>query len=487
MIAVEPVLRTASKVTGSDRCRGDASAVSVASRRQRRPTFQRKELNGERVGQMRKPDKGHTVPSASQAYYGWRIVAAVFVLATFGWGVGFYGPPIFLHAVIETRGWPLALVSTAVTVHFVFGALVVANLPNLYRRFGISAVTKMGCIALATGTIGWAIARQPWQLFLATLLSGTGWATMGAAAVNAIIAPWFVKARPAALASAYNGASIGGVVFSPLWVAAIDLLGFADAAVAIGLVMVATMWALADVYFSKKPEDLALAADGNAPGALAASVISPFVKPLPGNVLWRDRSFITLAGGMALGLFAQIGLLAPLVFAPGAGARRASRRARRQRSVSIGNCGAHAIRLADAHRRRSEAVRVGELRGADRRLPGIFVRGRTERAAVASGRRVVRFWHRQWHLPAASDRASRVRERRRCPCGSDDRRRQPRNICIRAGGVRADPRIRAAGGRGNARSCAVSIPDRRGNPGRFDWVLPARKTAFLTQTSNAHV
>ena len=252
------------------------------------------------------------MPSASQAYYGWRIVAAVFVLATFGWGVGFYGPPIFLHAVIETRGWPLALVSTAVTVHFVFGALVVANLPNLYGRFGISAVTKTGCIALAMGTIGWAIARQPWQLFLATLLSGAGWATMGAAAVNAVIAPWFVKARPAALASAYNGASIGGVVFSPLWVAAIGLLGFADAAVAIGLVMVATMWVLADVYFSKKPEDLALAADGNAPGALAASVISPLVKPLPGNALWRDRSFITLAGGMALGLFAQIGLLAHL-------------------------------------------------------------------------------------------------------------------------------------------------------------------------------
>jgi len=225
------------------------------------------------------------VPSASQTYYGWRIVAAVFVLATFGWGVGFYGPPIFLHAVREARGWPLALVSTAVTVHFVFGALVVANLPNLYRRFGISVVTKTGCIALAMGTIGWAVARQPWQLFLATLLSGAGWATMGAAAVNAIIAPWFVKARPAALASAYNGASIGGVVFSPLWVAAIGLLGFADAAVVIGLVMVATMWVLADVYFSKKPEDLALAADGNAPGALAASVISPLVKPLPGKAL----------------------------------------------------------------------------------------------------------------------------------------------------------------------------------------------------------
>jgi MFS family permease len=252
------------------------------------------------------------VPSAVKTYYGWRIVAAVFVLATFGWGIGFYGPPIFLHAVREARGWPLALVSAAVTVHFVFGALVVANLPNLYGRFGISAVTKTGCVALAAGTIGWAIAQQPWQLFLATLVSGAGWATMGAAAVNAIVAPWFINARPAALASAYNGASIGGVVFSPLWVVAIGVLGFPGAAVAIGLVTVATIWVLADVYYSKTPEDLALAPDGNAPGAPATPVTSPRAQLLSGAALWRDRGFITLAGGMALGLFAQIGLLAHL-------------------------------------------------------------------------------------------------------------------------------------------------------------------------------
>ena len=48
--------------------------------------------------------------------------------------------------------------------------LVIANLR--YRRFGVSAVTKSGCIALATGITGWALAREPWQLFLATLLHG---------------------------------------------------------------------------------------------------------------------------------------------------------------------------------------------------------------------------------------------------------------------------------------------------------------------------
>jgi hypothetical protein len=261
----------------------------------------------------------------SNLFFGWRVVGAVFLLAMFGWGVGFYGPPVYLHAVRETRGWPLELVSTAVTVHFLIGVLVIANLPRLYQRFGVSAVTKSGCIALATGITGWALAREPWQLFLATLLSGGGWVTMGAAAVNAIISPWFVRTRPAALATTYNGSSVGGVVFSPLWVAAIGLLGFPAAAVVIGLVMVATIWMLADLFYSRTPEQMSLVADGDAPGVPSVYVTSPLARPLPGNTLWWDWRFVTLATGMALGLFAQIGLLAHLfsLLVPALGAQLA--------------------------------------------------------------------------------------------------------------------------------------------------------------------
>ncbi|MCX7362759.1 MAG: MFS transporter [Alphaproteobacteria bacterium] len=232
--------------------------------------------------------------------FGWRVVAGAFVLATFGWGLGFYGPPVYLHAVQEARGWSVVLVSTAVTVHFLVGAVVVANLPALYRRFGLPAITKAGVVLLAVGVLGWAVAHEPWQLLLATLFSGAGWVAMGAAAVNAIIAPWFVKKRPAALAMAYNGASIGGVVFSPLWVAAIGWVGFPMASLAIGAVMIVTIWLLADLVFSRKPDNT---------GETTSVAGAP---SLPGRKLWRDPRFLTLAAAMALGLFAQIGLIAHL-------------------------------------------------------------------------------------------------------------------------------------------------------------------------------
>lgn len=244
-------------------------------------------------------------------FYGWRIVGAAFVLAFFGWGLGFYGPPVYLHAVGESRGFSLAIVSTAVTVHYLAGAIVVANVPALYRRFGLPAVTIAAAILLSAGVVGWAIAATPWQLFAATLVSGAGWAAMGGVAVNAVVSPWFVRARPAALGAAYNGASFAGLIFSPLWVAAISLMGFPVAAAIIGAVTIVAVAALASRYFARTPEQMRLEPDGDAVGT-AVKVTSPRARPLPGPALWRDATFITLAAGSALSLFAQIGLITHL-------------------------------------------------------------------------------------------------------------------------------------------------------------------------------
>lgn len=253
-----------------------------------------------------------SAPPASSAFYGWRVVAGAFVVAVFGWGLGFYGPPVYLHAVREARGWSIALTSTAVTIHYLCGALVVANLPKLYHRFGLANVTRAGSLLLSLGLVGWATADVPWQLFAATLLTGCGWVTLGAAAINAIVAPWFVRLRPKALSTAYNGASVGGIIFSPLWVTLIDWLGFAKAAMLVGIITVVVIWWLATMIVSRTPEQLGQRPDGEVGAPASASAPAAGIPALSGRMLWRNWQFRTLATGMALGLFAQIGLLAHL-------------------------------------------------------------------------------------------------------------------------------------------------------------------------------
>jgi MFS family permease len=262
--------------------------------------------------------------SRAETFFGWRVVTGAFVLAVFGWGIGFYGPPVFLQTIRAARDWPLALVSAAVTTHFLIGALAAANLPAIHRRFGVTRVTKAGAVLLAVGIFGWTSATAPWQLLGATVLSGLGWAAMSAAAINAIVSPWFVRERPAALSFAYNGGSIGGVVFSPLWAAAIAALGFPAAASTIGVVAVLTLWCLADLLFARTPEQMGLAPDGDAVAPAMQHAGAP-AAPHAARSLWRDVTFLTLAAGMALGLFAQIGLIAHLfsLLAPALGAQAA--------------------------------------------------------------------------------------------------------------------------------------------------------------------
>lgn len=246
-------------------------------------------------------------------FYGWRVVGGAFVLGVFGWGTGFYGPPVFLSIIHETRGWPVGLIASAITLHYLAGALFGANLPALHRRFGVSAVTGFCALAMATGLMAWSTVWQPWQLFAAGLLTGAGWGGMSAAALNAIVSPWFERRRPAALGMAYNGGSIGGVIFSPLWVGLIGTVGFASATALVAVVLTATIWALALTVFSRSPEQMGMAADGDAlvSGPQAAASRSG-AQLLLGTLLWSDWRFRTLAAGMALGLFAQIGLVAHL-------------------------------------------------------------------------------------------------------------------------------------------------------------------------------
>ena len=359
-----------------------------------------------------------TAEARPVAFYGWRVAGAAFIVAIFGWGLGFYGPPVYLHAVREMRGWSLALVSTAVTLHFLIGALAVANLPGLYCRFGVSAVTKAGALSLGGGVTGWAVAQEPWQLFAATLASGAGWAAMGAAAVNQIVSPWFVRARPAALSMAYNGASIGGVVFSPLWVAAIAFMSFPVAAPAIAVVTAVTIWLLADLMLSKTPQQLGLMPDGGAGGASAIPVTSPSAKPLPGSRLWCDLRIPDAGGGNGAGVVRSDRIDRASVLASGAGVRRPIGRS--CNGGGNGRCDprAHAGRVADAGRRRPAAGGMCQLRCSDRRLDRLSCGGRNERPIAVDWRHAVWGRYRKCNVIAATHRAGGIHRRKTSPASS---------------------------------------------------------------------
>ena len=260
---------------------------------------------------------------AALRFFGWKVVWAAFVIAVFGAGAGFYGPSIFLEALHTSRGWNVSAISAAITTHFLVSAVIVMYLPELHRRIPIATVTKAGVTSCGAGIICWANAAEPWQLFPAALLTGVGWASTSSAAINAMIAPWFDRQRPKALSLALNGASVGGVVFAPLWVLLIFYVGFAGAAFVIAVTMVLVIWPLCTLFLRPSPIGMGLAPDGQ---PAASGTLDSVSVGLSRAELLCDRRFVTLSASFALGLFAQIGLLAHLVtrLAPELGPRGAA-------------------------------------------------------------------------------------------------------------------------------------------------------------------
>ena len=142
------------------------------------------------------------------------------------------------------------------------------------RRLGISVTTKIGLLCLAAGVLGWSMAVDTWQLFVAALSSGAGWSAMSAAALNAIVSPWFVAlARRRLRWRITVGAS------AEYFLAALGrrhrALGFPAAAATIGLAAMLTMWVLADAVFSRTPQQMGLMPDGDAPALAAKSAHRP--------------------------------------------------------------------------------------------------------------------------------------------------------------------------------------------------------------------
>lgn len=256
-------------------------------------------------------------------FFGWHVVWASFAVAVFAWGVGFYGPSVFLYALHEGRGWPVSTISAAITVHFLLSAGIVAQLPALHGRFGLVTTTRAGGVLAGLGVVLWATVPAPWLLFPAALVSGAGWALTSGAAINAMVTPWFDKKRPAAISMAFNGASVGGVLFAPLWALLIARLGFPLSASLVGVAMAAGLWWIAGTYLRATPADLGQRLDGEAAPVTGTPLAFPVRRTLPaGTAIWNDRRFTTLSAAFALGLFAQIGLVAHLfsLLAPALGA-----------------------------------------------------------------------------------------------------------------------------------------------------------------------
>jgi MFS family permease len=261
---------------------------------------------------MRDPSIIRAAPAA-KLYRGWLVVGAAFLVATFGFGLGFYGPGIYLVALKARHGWSTGELSSAITVYYVLGAALLFFVAGpLFERWGARTIVTIGTIAMACGVVSLTVVTRPWQAYAGFAVMSLGWATMSGAAINIIVAPWFERRRGLALSWAMNGGSAGGVVIAPLLVLSISRLGFQvglDTAAAAMLAFLLPVVVL--VLRPKRPNEHDRADTSSELGkASPTNTASPDAnKGFRFATVLRSRAFVTASMPFALGLTAQVGFL----------------------------------------------------------------------------------------------------------------------------------------------------------------------------------
>lgn len=215
-------------------------------------------------------------PPTQRLYHGWRVVTAAFLIALFGWGLGFYGPGIYLMALEERHGWPGAEISFAITMYYLAGATLILFAGVIFERLGARRVVTAGAVAMACGVALLTLIRQPWQVYAAFAVMSLGWAAMSGAAINIIVAPWFESRRGLAVSLALNGASAGGAAIAPLIIMLMGRLGFSAALWCTTVLMLAVVLPAVALVLRPKRADEHDRADGRR----RSSSLPPVRKPL---------------------------------------------------------------------------------------------------------------------------------------------------------------------------------------------------------------
>ena len=235
----------------------------------------------------------------SYRYRGWRVVAGCFLMAMFGWGLGFYGHSVYLAELTRLHGWPAGAISTASTLYYLVSALLVVFVSDAIRRFGPQPVVLIGIASFAISATAIGCATSKAHIFAAYLVMSIGWATLTLAAITNILSLWFNEKRGLAISLALNGASMGGIIGTPLLIWLTNLYGFRTAMVIAAAATIVVLLPVAMVWMERPP----------AKPASADSEAHPAAALLKRRDLLVSPHFWTVAAPFCLGLLAQVGFI----------------------------------------------------------------------------------------------------------------------------------------------------------------------------------
>jgi len=203
-------------------------------------------------------------------FYGWLIVAVVFV--TMGIGVNARTAfSLLFPPILEEFRWDRGVTAGAFSFGFAVSAILSPLLGRMMDRVGPRAVMELGVGLMAAGLLGAPLVTEPWHLYLTLgVLVGGGSVCLGYSGQSLFLPNWFVRRRGLAIGIAFAGVGVGSIVLLPLVQSVIESFGWRAACGALGILLLVVL-APINLLLHRRPEDVGLEPDGAARGPSASA------------------------------------------------------------------------------------------------------------------------------------------------------------------------------------------------------------------------
>lgn len=200
----------------------------------------------------------------SRIFYGWVVVAVAFV--TMGIAVNARTAfSLLFPPILAEFGWSRGLTAGAFAFGFILSASLSPFLGAAMDRWGARWVLAVGVVAVAAGLGLATLVNAPWQLYLTLGVLVASGTTIAGYTGHALFLPnWFVRRRGVAAGIAFSGVGVGSIVMFPWLQRLIDGFGWRAACLALVALLVVVVVPLNLLFQRQRPDELGLAADGEA-------------------------------------------------------------------------------------------------------------------------------------------------------------------------------------------------------------------------------
>ncbi|HXG68259.1 MAG TPA: MFS transporter [Blastocatellia bacterium] len=201
--------------------------------------------------------------AAGRIYYGWVIVAVCFlVMALIAPMLASFS--IFYVAILEDLKWSRGDTALALSVYFIVSGLASPFAGDLVDRYGPRIVMPLGALVTAGAFLWISRMASPWQFYAAFGVVGAIGATMlNLVPLTAVISNWFVRHRGLAIGLVTGGQGLGQVGI-PVIQYLIDHMGWRNAYIVLGAIILLVPSALILMFLYRRPSDRGLSIEDEA-------------------------------------------------------------------------------------------------------------------------------------------------------------------------------------------------------------------------------